>query len=178
MARFEDAIGDTLEREGFGQFTDDSTDPGGATRWGISLRFLRRTHPDLDLDDDGDLDADDVRLLSQGQATELYQAHFWTPYGFGELGSQVIANKAFDITVNTGPYQAGLIVQRALKACARPVTIDGAIGPNTRRAINSVDSGRLIVGIRSEQAGFYRTLIAQKPRLGKYANGWERRAYA
>lgn len=178
MANFDDAIAPTLAHEGYDAYTNDPVDPGGATKWGISLRFLRSDYPDLDIDGDGDLDADDVRLLTRSQALEIYRDAFWAPYGFQELRSQVIANKAFDITVNTGPRQAGYIVQRALKACHRPVAVDGIIGPATRHAINDTDAGRLIVGIRSEQAGFYRTLIAQKPAMAKYRNGWERRAYS
>lgn len=178
MASFEDAIGPTLEHEGFDAFTDDPIDPGGATKWGLSLRFLRADYPDLDLDDDGDLDADDVRLIDLDQARAIYRRAFWDRYRLDSIDSQVIANKLFDITVNTGPRQAALIVQRAIKSCHRPITVDGAIGPMTRGAINLTAAGRLIVGMRSEQAGFYRTLIAQKPAMAKYRNGWERRAYA
>lgn len=178
MARFEDAIGLTLEHEGFDAYTDDPVDPGGATKWGLSLRFLRADYPDLDLDDDGDLDADDVRLIDQATAWRIYRRSFWDRYLLDWIDSQVIANKLFDTTVNTGPRQTGFIVQRALQACQRPVAIDGILGPQTRSAINRIPSARLIVGMRSEQGGFYRLLIAQKPALGKYRNGWERRAYA
>jgi hypothetical protein len=57
---FERAMSFTGKWEG--GFVNDPKDPGGATKYGISLRFLRDLAPELgDVDGDGDVDADDVR---------------------------------------------------------------------------------------------------------------------
>ena len=38
-----------------GGYVDDANDAGGATNWGISLRFVKQSGVDLDIDGDGDI---------------------------------------------------------------------------------------------------------------------------
>lgn len=182
MADFKDAIGPTLVFEG--GFTDDPDDPGGATNFGISLRFLRQSNEyDLgDIDKDGDIDADDIKQLTVEQAIRIYKKHFWDKYNYGIIADQKTANKLFDMTVNMGPAQSHKIAQRALRAVGvEGIVDDGVLGPVSLRAIQGVYTEDLeeayLAAIRSEQAGFYRVLAAQKPVFNKYLKGWLNRAY-
>lgn len=49
-----------------GGFVNDPDDPGGATQHGVTVGTLRRLG--LDLDGDGDVDAQDVRRVSKARA--------------------------------------------------------------------------------------------------------------
>ena len=88
-----------------------------------------------------------------------------------------IAAKVLDMRVNMGPSQAHKILQRALRAAEYPVKVDGVFGPITTAAVNTVHPRHLLVALRSEAAGFYRGLVAQRPEYAKFENGWLNRAY-
>ena len=79
--------------------------------------------------------------------------------------------------INAGPHRAITLLQRALRANGRPTTEDGVFGPNTLAQLAYVEGQCLMVSLRSEVAGFYRTLVAENPADGLYLRGWLKRAY-
>jgi lysozyme family protein len=177
MADFNKAIEITLGHEG--GYVNHPNDPGGATQYGISLRFLKSESPLLgDVDNDGDVDADDIKKMTRAQATEIYRKHFWDKYGYSQFSSQDVANKVFDMCVNMGSRQAHKLLQRACCANLQHCNDDGLIGPKTLAASNCCNSEALLTSLRSEQAGFYRTLAAAKPKFNAFKKGWLRRAYS
>ena len=146
-----------------GRLTDDPHDPGGITNYGVSLRFLRTLGHDLaDVDGDGDVDADDVFGMTWALAARIYTVEFWDRYNYGGLPEDV-ACKVFDTAVNTGPKQAHLILQRACRAASDPVQEDGILGLKTRASAAAAQPHILLACLRSEQAGFYRALMAKNP---------------
>lgn len=181
-AKFDAAIRIVFHHEGF--WSDDPNDPGGPTIWGVSLRFARSIgdrdgdgFADLDLDRDGDVDADDLRLLTAEQALGLYRSEWWDRYAYGRLNT-AIAFKVFDFAVNMGAPQAHRILQRAARAVARDRLVeDGILGKATLAVVNGASEAALIAALRSEAAGFYRTLIARNASLAKFEGGWLNRAY-
>jgi lysozyme family protein len=182
MADFNKAIITVLKHEG--GFCNDPDDPGGATSYGISLRFLlKRGSLKLgDIDGDGDIDIDDIREMSLEDAKNIYYKEWWQKYRYGQIDHQELATKIFDFSVNMGSRQAHKLLQRALRACGMPVKDDGILGARSRAAIRLVtESGRgdaLLCALRSEAAGFYRLLAATKRKLAKFLNGWLSRAYS
>jgi lysozyme family protein len=175
MTTLEHALKVVKEHEG--GFCDDAGDPGGATKYGISLRFLKDLGDEVaDVDRDGDVDADDVRALSWEQAANIYVTHFWDRYHYGFLQEDV-AVKVFDMAVNVGPKQAALVTQRALRACGIEVEEDGIFGKETWRAANAARPDQLVSAIRSELAGFYRMLTKIHPERSRFLAGWLNRAY-
>ena len=193
MSTFDAALPVILAHEG--GFVDNIHDPGGATNFGISLRYLQ-TVGDLDddgfaegdIDRDGDVDADDIVAMDEQTASVFYKTGFWYPGKYGFIDDQDVATKAFDLGVNMGTKQGARIVQRALMAAGIvSVKDDGLFGPITLDSVNSVDSRVLLAAIRSEAAGFYRALILrnaalrdrgiQVKDLNVFRRGWLRRAY-
>jgi len=168
MANFEQAIGTVLEHEG--GYTKDHA---GATKYGITLRSL-----DIDVDLDGDIDADDIWALGLEDAKAFYRRRWWDRYKYDLIGHDFIATKIFDLAVNMGARQAGKIAQRALRAYGVVVKDDGILGPVSIEAINQAAPAKLLVAIRSEAAGFYRGLVIKTPEFEEYINGWLNRAYS
>ena len=177
MSDFEYAYQRLMELEG--GFSDDPDDAGGASKYGVSLRYLESLGPEYgDFDGDGDVDAVDVRKMSQEDAKAIYKALWWDRQGYGDIEEDIIAAKVFDLAVNMGARQAHLILQRALRACGRRVAEDGVIGPKTIGAANGADELELRAALRSEAAGVYRLIVKAHPTNSKFLQGWLNRAYS
>lgn len=191
MSHFEAVIGATLEHEG--GFVNNKMDPGGATKWGISLRWLRKAeqlHPEilalLDDNDDGVLTIEDVEDIDPEEARALYRAYFWLPEYDG-IARVELAGKVFDMGVNMGTNQAAKIAQRAARAHGITLVDDGAIGPRTLTAWNSIGAPFLPT-LREAYAGFHRALTirnnalieagAEVPDFDVFLPGWLNRDYS
>ena len=176
MNNFDQAIKVILAHEG--GFVNNRSDPGGATNFGISLRFLRVEGIVLDLDGDGDMDADDMRALTKDKAIALYKERFWDRYGYSRIPDISLATKVFDLCVVSGSNQAHKCLQRALRSCGWLIKDDGDYGPKTQQSLVSTPAFPVLAALRSEAAGFFRLLVAVKPNLQEFENGWLRRAYS
>lgn len=184
--RFLSAVAVVLAHEG--GFIHDAADPGGATNFGVSLRFslaeLAKDGDgdgflDGDFDHDGDVDVGDIRAMSKEDAAEVYRRHWWDRYGYAQIVDDALATKIFDLAVNMGPIQAHKCLQRAVRACWFPLAAeDGVLGPKTLSSVNAAEPRSLLAALKSEAAGFYRELAARKPALEKFSKGWLNRAYA
>jgi lysozyme family protein len=189
MADFNKAIAHLLQVEG--GYVNDSSDPGGATNFGISLRFLKDHVGDAnilkltDYDHDGDLDANDIRHLTKEAAAQVYRIEFWDKYQYDRF-YDLTAIKLFDMSVNMGPTQAHKIFQKALNTFTvknnRVLIIDGQLGPNSFNKFSQVviqySESQLLDAIRIQQMDFYTTLVIQKPELAKFLVGWKNRVYS
>jgi lysozyme family protein len=161
---FERAVARLLGDEG--GYVDNPADPGGETKFGIT----KREYPQVD-----------IAALTRAEAIAIYFRDWWQRYRYSELPGPVAA-KTFDLAVNIGPDHAVRCVQRALRACGRRVTEDGAIGPATIVAAGAANQLALIAALRAEAAGYYRALAALERgrRAGgdrEFLTGWLNRAY-
>jgi lysozyme family protein len=176
---FDRALRVVLKHEG--QFSNDPADPGGPTMYGISLRFAKGVDPatfDFDIDDDGDVDAHDIRGLDPEYVASAYRVLWWNKYRYADFVLPV-SIKLFDMAVNMGAVQAHKLAQRAVRAVTGQVLAeDGVLGPESRRAIATADAQAMTIALRSEAAGFYRSLAAAKPQFKIFEKGWLNRAYA
>src|SRR3954463_3182285 len=101
MADFKEAIDILIEHEG-SKFTNIHGDPGGPTKWGITLRSAQEDN--LDVDHDGDVDIDDVKGLTLEQAEDYYKRKWWLP-AYDSM-TQLTATKVCDTAINTGRDRA------------------------------------------------------------------------
>lgn len=176
MGCFSKAITVALEHEG--GFVDHPNDPGGATKYGISIRWLKSQGLYGDLDDDGDVDIDDILAIDIESATRMYREKWWNKYHYDRIVDCDIATKVFTMSINMGANRAHRIVQHAVNSLGGNLNIDGIIGPITMKSINVETTAQLLDEIRSEQKRFYLMLIAKRPALAVFKNGWLARAAA
>jgi lysozyme family protein len=178
-----------------GGYVNDPKDRGGATKLGISLRFLEAEgafdadgdgRADFDLDMDGDIDGEDVRQLTRGDAIYLYHKCFWLRLQADTL-PRPIGEMVFDQAVNGGLTAARKLLQRALNDClaqvhAPAIAEDGAIGSSTRAALNAVlgdprlGTAALVVAFREAVRDRYHAIAARNPSQRRFLAGWLHRA--
>ena len=181
MADFNSAIKLVLQHEG--GYVNHPNDPGGATNWGVSLRFLQ-DHSDVgDINHDGKVDIEDIANMSIDDAKLIYKTLWWDKYGYGKFPDQTIATKVFDFAINMGAPRAHILLQQALnKAFGLRLTCDGIIGPASLKVIASVADGdqeqRLLNAYCDEAWAFYQRLVTNNPKLGVFLKGWKNRAYS
>ena len=141
-----------------GSFVDDPDDPGGATKYGVTIHTMRRLG--LDLTGDGKVDARDVQRLDMAQAVEIFLTHYFRKPGIAQL-PQPLQPSVFDMYVNAGA-NAVKILQRLLQAMGQDVTADGVLGPKTaqaaRQAIDAVSASRRSPE-RSEETAYDRQIL-------------------
>jgi len=177
MANFDYAIKQTLKHEG--GYNEVKGDAGGATNYGISLRFLKdmyKTNSWVDIDGDGDLDAGDIKHLTENQAKKIYYEEFWLKNKCIFINSDEVAAKFFDMAVNMGSRQATKLLQRAANHMGHNLAVDGIIGQSTLHTVNKVEPHVLAILLRYECIMFYQSLVKHKPELMKFLSGWMRRA--
>lgn len=170
MSSFDLAIPIILRHEG--GFVNNSNDPGGATNYGVSLRWLKSQGLAGDIDHDGDVDIADIKGLTPALASEFYRTQWWNKYSYGTIVAQMVATKVFDMSVNLGPPRAHKIVQQIIG-----VIQDGVLGPKSFQEINAASNLSLLTRIQEAQATFYRSLVAANPARQEFLNGWLARAY-
>jgi len=168
-------IDEIIRREG--GFNDIREDKGGATNYGVSLRYARGIG--LDNDADGDTDTDDIRLVTADQARELYLSDFYSGPGIARLPA-ALHPVMTDWAVNSGPPRPIMALQKILNAagfpCGQP---DGVIGRRTVSQAVAADQamGPLLVNAICEaRESFYRGLAANDPSQRKFLRGWVNRA--
>jgi lysozyme family protein len=169
MAKFDKAIETVLKHEG--GYVDDPSDKGGATKYGISLAYLKQNNIDINLD--GKVTKDDVLVLTLDEAKKLYRDHFWM---FDAVKDQNVATKLFDMSVNMGVRQAVVLAQRALNGIGCSLVEDGDFGSKTTEAVNSKEAWKVLAGLRDFAIAFYYHVAEVNPKNVKFIDGWIKRA--
>lgn len=159
---FEAIIGQTLAHEG--GYSKNSSDAGGETNYGIS----KRSYPDVD-----------IKNLTLEEAKAIYKRDFWDNQGYSQIQDIDLASKVFDLGVNMGTKNAVILLQRALKANGfKTLEDDGVYGSATKEALNTADTKKVLIALRSEAAGYYRRIVASNSSQKVFLKGWLNRAYA
>lgn len=167
-------IDETIAVEG--DYSDDPTDPGGKTRWGVTEVEARRNGY-----------TGDMRNLPQSLARTIYEREYFIRPGFAEVAKAypAVAAELFDTGVNCGQKVAATMLQRVLNGLNLQGTyyddvhVDGDIGPATLRALAAYRSKRgapgervLLKLLNSLQGERYLALSEGNPKFEKYLYGW------
>jgi lysozyme family protein len=158
-----------LQREG--GFSNRKADRGGATNKGVTLTTWRSVG--YDKDGDGDIDVDDLRLLTDEEVVSVVlKPHYWDRYRADEIQSQSVANTLVDWLWMSG-RPAITRVQRLLG-----LTADSIVGPRTIAAINAANPSALFEQVRQLRLSFYDEIVARDASQRANLNGWRNRLAA
>ena len=165
-----------------GGYVNDPDDPGGATKYGVTVHTMRRLG--LDLTEDGRVDAQDVRRLARADAERIFVQHYYARPGIDRL-PEVLRASVFDMYVNAGA-NAVKILQRLLRQMGQDVAVDGVIGPQTADAADAAARaapGHLADAYAIARRNYYLRLADRRPASRKFARtraggkgGWILRA--
>lgn len=174
-------INGIIAREG-DAYTNDPSDAGGPTKYGITLTALARARG-------APVVAADVEMLSRNEAFATYEWLYVTKPGFDRLVSvsPAIGEELIDMGVNMGPAIATLLLQRLLNALNNEerlfgdIKADGDCGPATLEALRAYLKARpeeglqvLLRGILGMRVARYVDITEHKPANEKFLYGWLR----
>ncbi|WP_134725856.1 holin-associated N-acetylmuramidase [Paracoccus luteus] len=180
MQTVEQIAAQIVAREG--GYVDDPDDPGGATKHGVTLGTLRRLG--VDLNGDGAVGRDDLRLLTGDRAASIYVQHYFRAPRLDHL-PQAVQASVFDMQVNAGGNAVKLL-QRLVTRMGFACADDGIVGPRTvaaARAAALAAPGHLADAYGIARRNYYYALADARPASRKYARrqdggkgGWITRA--
>jgi lysozyme family protein len=173
---------DIVAREG--GYVNDPSDPGGATKYGVTIGTMRTLRRDVN--GDGQIDTADVRGLTEAEAVEIFIRHYFERPRLAQLPAEVQPS-IFDMYVNAGG-NAVKVLQRMLAARGYDCVDDGVIGPQTIAAaatLAAVQPGQLGNAYGIARRDYYYAVADARPASRRYARrrnggkgGWITRAEA
>jgi lysozyme family protein len=149
---FEIAIALTLTHEG--GFTDNSADPGHATKYGITQ---------------ADMPGADIATITPQQATLYYLENYWKGL-YSSIASQPVANKLFDCGVLFGVGTAVKVLQGVLG-----IVQDGIFGPASLAALNAADGATVVGSYEAAMLAHANAVVTANPTLSVFLAGWHNR---
>ena len=128
-SNFRRCVDVVLAREG--GFVDHPKDPGGATKYGITLATLADSRGK-------EVSAEDVKALELGEAREIYRSNYWNKLRCDDLpiGVDLLV---FDFGVNAGPAASAKLLQKVVGA-----EQDGSVGDATLGAVGAARPREII----------------------------------
>ena len=153
---YEFSLAQVLKSEG--GYVNNPKDPGGETNMGVTKAawstWLKRPIKD-----------GEMAKLTVADIIPFYKALYWDKSYCNQLPTG-IDYMVFDASVNMGVGQSIRLLQRSLGCVA-----DGAIGPNTMKAINDADVKTLIDKYSAQKEMFYKSLGT----FATFGRGWMNR---
>lgn len=151
-----------------GEYSDDPEDPGGETKFGITVNTARKYGYEGDMKD-----------LTLEHAKSIYFKGWWNKLRCPAFENDILKILLFDTGVNMGKETAALKLQKAYNILHKPyaeITVDGLIGPQTIRECNQYEHPRDLnfwfMMIRGER---YADIVRSRESQTKFIRGWGRR---
>ncbi|MEM7521729.1 MAG: holin-associated N-acetylmuramidase [Pseudomonadota bacterium] len=180
MHSVKDIAEDIVAREG--GYVNDPDDPGGATKYGVTIHTMRRLG--LDLTGDGKVGVADVKRLTRDHAVDIFLEHYFARPQIAAL-PQGLQASVFDMYVNAGG-NAIKILQLLFNDMSIIVTVDGVLGPQSLEAARKameMAPDHLVDAYGIARRNYYFRLADRRPKSRKYARtraggkgGWIKRA--
>lgn len=141
--------------------TNDPTDAGGRTQWGISEKSFPGAWAD--------------GKVTEQEAREIYLQKFVVGPGFSKIPPSHAKVQAIlvDWGVNSGPMLATQYLQRLLV-----VPVDGIFGPDTLAALEKAEPSLLASKLTRERVKMLARVVTKNPSQLKYLLGWVERAFS
>ena len=124
-----------------GGWSDHKNDRGGKTNMGITLSTWRSCG--YDKDGDGDIDADDLRLITPEDVFNIFKKYYWDRYQADFIHSQPIANICVDW-----------------------------VGPQMVASINLANQRQLFEAIKADRIRFVEEICKKNPSQLVFRKGW------
>lgn len=146
-----DMIDRLISREGGARITQDSSDTGGTTKYGISSK----SYPDVDI----------AKLQYDGARAIYYRDYLMATNIY--LLPELVQELALDFAVHSGPRKAITSLQRLVG-----VAEDGLLGPLTIDAAKALKVGDLCRAYTIDRVGYLCRQVQTNPSKLKYLTGW------
>ena len=156
---FPAALALVLQHEG--GFVNHPLDPGGPTKFGITLETLARARKAA-------VSAEDVRNLDQAEAGAIYRRLYWNAVRADDLPAGLDL-ALFDFAVNAGTVRAARTLQSVL-GC----TADGIVGPATIAAAHARPVPAIVRALTRARLDH----LARLPTWPVFGRGWRGRVLA
>ena len=178
MSDFATMIDCVFKLEGF--YSDDPYDKGGATCLGWTLETAKSTR---DLDKDGDIDIEDIKILDMDHASSAYRNHFYDDLELFNF-SDKIAYLLLDMSVNHGKWRALILLARALNELGCDYDVNELKKIKSFESLkakcldkmiedsSNVDRDKLIESLISVRIQFYKDIVTAKPSQKRFLKGW------
>lgn len=162
-------IDNLISREG--GYVNDSNDAGGDTNFGITVAVARENgyHGDM---------KDMPRVFAQS----VYLKKYWQDPRFNEVDTlfPAMAEKLFDIGVNTGPATGIRYLQRAMISLGMSCAETGVWDNNDPQCLRHILAQRGIDGqkvlmfmVTAQQSAHYIDLAIKNPTQERFEYGWQ-----
>ena len=123
-----------------------------------------------DKDGDGDIDVDDLKLITAQDAMSIAKAHYWDRLRGDSINNQSIAEIIVDFAYNCGVGIAAIKTQQCLGIVA-----DGIFGLKSIEAINNANQNDLFNKITQSRIKYYNDIVKNHPNQSKFLKGWMNR---
>ena len=139
---------------------------GNITNMGISLPKWRIDG--IDLDRNGSIDEEDLKLVTEGDAYNFLKRNFWDKLKATKIKSQNVANMLVDWAWEVG-------VREVILQLGFEVPSDGYLSDNALWKINSSDPKGIFQDVYAIRKDYYSTVVKNDVQKKKYHASWLRR---
>ena len=117
-------------------------------------------------DGDGDIDADDLRMITPDDVFHVFKKYYWDRYQADFIHNQSIANICVDWVWASG--RSGITrVQQLLQ-----IKVDGIVGPQTVASINLANQRQLFETIKADRIRFVEEICRRDSSQVVFRKGW------